>query len=113
PIWKPHGVGLRFPWQYSTAAQADARKYGELRMSLLPYTYTFAYQAAESGAPIARPMLMQHPDDATAWATDQQYYWGDQLVVVPNPSDGDSNVQVWLPKGNWYDYWWEVKHSGP
>jgi alpha-glucosidase (family GH31 glycosyl hydrolase) len=113
PIWKPHGPGFRFPWLFSPEAQENARKYGGLRLELLPYTYTFARRAASTGVPIARAMLIQNPTDEESWAADQQYYWGDEILVAPNASDGGNEISVWLPSGVWYDFWTDAKYRGP
>jgi alpha-D-xyloside xylohydrolase len=105
PIWRPHGQGLRFPWLFSAAAQADARKYGNLRMTLLPYLYSLAHEAHASGLPMARAMLLDSPTDPAAWVADREYLWGPRLLVAPAIGDGGGSVSVWLPPGSWYDYW--------
>ncbi len=112
PMWKPHGIGLRFPWQFSQAAQDDMRAYGALRMQLLPYLYTAAWRAATTGLPIARAMIFDNRTVAEAWKADQEYMWGDALLVAPDTSDGGGTVNAWLPPGDWYDYWDETKHAG-
>ena len=112
PMWKPHGIGLRFPWQFSQAAQDDMRAYGALRMQLLPYLYTAAWRAASTGLPMARAMVLDYRTVADAWTADQQYMWGDALLVAPDTSDGGGTVNPWLPPGDWYGYWDEAKHAG-
>ncbi len=102
PLWKPHGLGLRFPWQFSAAAQEDARTYGRLRMQLMPYIYSAAFHAHETGLPMARAMLFEYPDRSEAWAADQQYFWGDSLLVAPDTAAG---AGIWLPPGKWFDFW--------
>ncbi len=112
PMWKPHGIGLRFPWQFSQAAQDDMRTYGALRMQLLPYLYSAAWRAATTGMPIARAMVIDYRALPDAWKADQQYMWGDALLVAPDASDGGGTVNAWLPPGDWYDYWDDTKHAG-
>lgn len=112
PFWKPHGMGLsRWPLDRSLDAQMDAKKYGNLRYELMPYTYTYAHEASETGVPIARAMLLAFQHDSLAWEYDLQYMWGRELLVAPNCSDG-GNVEVWLPKGNWYDFWNDSVYAG-
>jgi alpha-glucosidase (family GH31 glycosyl hydrolase) len=112
PFWKPHGVGeSRWPLDRSIKAQKDAKIYCDLRYELIPYTYTLAHISNETGMPIARAMLIDHQNDSLAWKNDLQYMWGDEILVVPNCSDGD-NVNVWLPKGEWYDFWNDEKIKG-
>lgn len=117
PFWKPHGMGpSRWPLDRSPAAQADFRKYTDLRYSLMPYTYSYAHEAYSTGAPIARPMLFNYPEQAEAWSHDLQYLWGNDLLIAPNteaPRANDNRVSIWLPAGdNWYDYWTNAKLAG-
>jgi alpha-D-xyloside xylohydrolase len=112
PMWKPHGIGLRFPWQFSQAAQDDLRAWGARRMALLPYVYTAAWRAASTGLPMARAMVIDHRTVPDAWKADQEYMWGDAYLVAPNASDGGGKVSVWLPPGGWYDDSDETKLAG-
>ena len=113
PYWKPHGtVHSRWPIERSADSQHVAELYGELRYRLMPYTYSFAREAAETGMPIARAMLLAYPQLAEAWQRDQQYLWGSELLVAPNPGPGYSNVDVWLPPGTWYDVWSDARLDG-
>lgn len=104
PIWKPHGMGRsRWPTDRSDDVQSVAGRFARLRYELMPYTYTAAHRAAESGIPIARPMLLVYQDNPLAWKHDLQYLWGSDILVAPNTADlGD--VDVWLPDGAWYEY---------
>ncbi|MEP6677056.1 MAG: TIM-barrel domain-containing protein [Ferruginibacter sp.] len=112
PFWKPHGVGKsRWPLDRSAAVQKIAKTYTTLRYELMPYTYTAAHNSYQTGLPLAEAMLIQHPNDSLAWQHDLQYMWGNELLVAPNCSVAD-NVNVWLPKGEWYDYWNDEKLSG-
>lgn len=112
PMWKPHGPPLRFPWLFGTEAQNDARKYGALRMELVPYTYTYAARAEESGAPLARAMAFEYPEAPEAWSRDLQYMWGHEILVAPATNDGGGTVNVWFPPGAWYDLWDDARVDG-
>lgn len=117
PFWKPHGMGpSRWPLDRSAEAQADFHKYSDLRYALMPYTYTYAHEAYTSGAPIARPMLFNYPDQPEAWSRDLQYLWGNELLIAPNteaPRAGNGKVSIWLPAGSdWYEYSANTKHAG-
>lgn len=117
PFWKPHGMGpSRWPLDRSADAQADFRKYGDLRYSLMPYTYSYAHEAFATGAPIARPMLFNYPEQPEAWSRDLQYLWGNELLIAPNteaPHASDNRVSIWLPAGSdWYEYGTNNKLAG-
>ena len=48
------------------AIEPVAKKYAELRYQLLPYTYTLAWEARDSGLPLMRAMWLHYPDDVRA-----------------------------------------------
>jgi alpha-D-xyloside xylohydrolase len=47
---------------------------------------------------------MDYPDDAKAWTVDDQYLLGQDLLVAPVFA-GQSEREVYLPKGEWLDFW--------
>ena len=81
------------------------KKYLELRYRLMPYIYTAARETADTGIPMMRAMWLQHPDDPTAVARGDQFYWGRDLLVAPVVEKGATSRKVYLPKGVWFDYW--------
>ncbi|MDJ0918082.1 MAG: glycoside hydrolase family 31 protein [Woeseiaceae bacterium] len=104
PIWKPHGMGAsRWPVDRSDSSLARAIEFARLRYELMPYLYTAAHEAAETGLPIARPMLLEFPDIDEAWEHDLQYFFGPDLLVVPPVDNADG--RAWLPAGHWYSLW--------
>jgi len=112
PIWKPHGMGRsRWPLDRSAASQRAAKTYGDLRYSLMPYTYSCAYRAYATGMPITRAMILEYPDSEKAWQYDLQYFWGGDILVAPQ-SDPKKPVEAWLPKGPWYDFWTDEPLEG-
>ena len=105
PFWKPHGMGeSRWPLDRPADVQKDAKIFAELRYTLMPYTYTCAHEAATTGMPMARAMIIDHQHDSLAWKHDLQYMWGDAMLVAPDCSE-EGNVTLWLPVGRWYDFW--------
>lgn len=104
PIWKPHGMGeSRWPLDRSVAIQKTAHEYSRLRYELMPYLYSAAHQAAATGVPIARPLLLDYQTNANAWKFDLQYMWGDSFLVAPN-ADASSEKTLWLPPGHWFEW---------
>ena len=63
------------------AIEPVARKYDELRYQLLPYTYTLAREARDSGLPLMRALWVHYPDDPQARAP-----WR-RVLVGPRPPD--------------------------
>ena len=94
------------------AIEPIARKYAELRYQLLPYTYTLAREARDSGLPLMRAMWLHYPDDVRARGLGNQFLWGRDLLVAPVFTKGATSREVYLPKGEWYDWWTVEKVAG-
>ena len=88
------------------------RKYLELRYRLMPYIYTAARETAETGLPMMRAMWLHHPDDPMAVARGDQFFWGRDLLVAPVVEKGAVSRKVYLPKGDWFDYWTSERVEG-
>jgi alpha-glucosidase/alpha-D-xyloside xylohydrolase len=89
-----------------------AKKYAELRYQLMPYTYTLAWEARDSGMPLMRAMWLHYPDDVRARGLATQYLWGRDLLIAPVYQKGATSRDVYLPKGDWYDWWTNEKVAG-
>lgn len=94
------------------AIEPIARKYDELRYRLLPYTYTLAWQARNTGMPLQRAMWLQYPNDKKARSIATQYMWGSDLLIAPVYEKGATSRNVYLPAGDWYDWWTNAKQHG-
>ncbi|MBY6192032.1 DUF5110 domain-containing protein [Microbulbifer agarilyticus] len=104
PIWKPHGMGQsRWPLDRSDTSQAVAKQFTAQRYELMPYLYSTAHKAAQTGLPMARAMLLDYQHEALAWQYDLQYMWGDSILVAPQIEAGKA-YSVWLPPGSWYTF---------
>jgi alpha-glucosidase/alpha-D-xyloside xylohydrolase len=90
---------------HNTQVEPICRKYLELRYQLMPYLYTAVRDAQESGMPIMRALWLHYPDDPVAVARGDQYLWGRDLLVAPVFEKGATKRKVYLPKGDWYDFW--------
>ena len=94
------------------AIEPVARKYAELRYQLLPYTYTLAWEARASGLPLMRAMWLHYPNDPRARGLGTQFMWGRDLLVAPVFTKGATSREVYLPAGDWYDWWTNAKTKG-
>jgi len=98
------------PWDFdrngppgSHAALDVYRKYAVLHMSLFPYRYAAAQEAARTGMPILRALVLQYQDDPRARAAKDEYLFGPDLLVAPIIDEGTQRP-VYLPPGEWVDY---------
>lgn len=89
-----------------------AKKYAELRYQLMPYTYTLARQARDTVMPMMRAMWLHYPDDNIAAKLGDQYLWGRDLLIAPVYEQGAEFRTVYLPEGEWYDWWTLDKQKG-
>jgi alpha-D-xyloside xylohydrolase len=101
---RAHGTPPREPWAYGEEAEAIVRRYVELRYRLLPYLYTEAVECAARCTPLVRAMVLDFPRDRTARDLDDQYLLGRSLLVAPVLDAGEERA-VWLPEGDWVDFW--------
>ena len=88
------------------------RKYLELRYRMMPYIYTAARETADTGLPMMRALWLHHPEDPTAVARGDQFYWGRDLLVAPVVEKGATVRTVYLPKGTWFDFWTAERIEG-
>ena len=112
PIMEVHsGINLG-PWDYGPQALDIFRGYSRLHMSLFPYRYAAAQEAARTGMPLMRALVLMHPRDPAARDAADEYYFGPDLLVAPVVTSGTRRA-VHLPQGEWLDYWSGARLSGP
>ena len=104
-----HGVGndnYREPWRFSKEACDIFRDYDKLRYSLMPYIYDEARKCTETGLPMMRALYLEYPKDRNVRYIDDEYMFGDSLLVAPvlKPLSKTNIREVYLPNGIWYDY---------
>ena len=112
PLSRIHGATARDPWLFGAEVLDIFRQYAKLRSRLVPYLYSYAWDAAESGIPLMRPMVLEFPEDPAGYAFDLQYCLGRELLVSP-VVHADGWVTTYLPQGRWLDWWHGAIHEGP
>ncbi len=100
------------PWSYGAEAQTIFTKYDKLRYRLIPYLYTAYYQSYLTGCPVIQAMVFNYPEDVNTYSIDDQYFFGDQLLVCPVIEKGAKSRTLYLPEGKWIDYWSGEKYLG-
>ena len=107
PLSRSHHEGNTAvePWMFPPAAMAAAKKAIELKYTLLPYIYTCAREAYDTGLPIMRAMFLEFPQDRECRRQDFQFMFGPSLLVAPVVEQGATTREVYLPKGRWYDWY--------
>lgn len=97
---------LLHPWYMNPEEKEVFRYYATLRNRLFPYIYSAALQGSQTGMPILRAMPLMFPDDRTVDNMTNQYMFGEYLLV------GVFSDSIYLPKGNWVNYWTGEKVAG-
>ena len=87
------------------AIEPVAKRYTELRYQLMPYTYTLAWEARTAGLPLMRALWLHYRDDVRARGIGNQFLWGRDLLIAPVFEKGATAREVYLPQGEWYDWW--------
>jgi alpha-D-xyloside xylohydrolase len=104
------------PWDWDektggTKALDVYRKYAVLHMSLFPYRYAAAQEAAKTGMPIMRALVLSYQNDDQARTAKDEYMFGPDFLVAPVVNENTRRV-VYLPAGEWVDYWTGVQTGG-
>jgi hypothetical protein len=118
PILRMHSAhenplegNTRMPWFYGTKGVALMRKYFTLRMQLMPYLYTYTWEAHRHSLPILRPLYLAWPDLDEAYRHFHEYLFGAQMLVAP-VLEADGKRSVYLPPGSWMDFFTGRRYRG-
>ena len=100
-------MGTRYqePWQFDEETVRIYRKAVELRYHLIPYYYDLFWKEEKTGLPVMRPLVLHYEKDETARECNTEFLVGENLLAAPVVVQGDRKKLVYLPAGEWYDYW--------
>jgi alpha-glucosidase (family GH31 glycosyl hydrolase) len=97
---------------HNESVEPICRDYLNLRYQLMPYTYTIAREAYDTGMPLIRALWLHYPDDPDAVKRGEEYLWGRDLLIAPITEKGATIRELYLPPGDWYDWWTNEKTTG-
>jgi alpha-glucosidase (family GH31 glycosyl hydrolase) len=113
PILRLHSTNNQYherrPWGYDAEVTEVAGAAMRLRHALIPYLYSMAWRDHRDGLTLIESMYHEFPERDEAYHCPQQYRFGTELIVAPfsGPADPDTQLSkqlVWLPDGDWYDF---------
>ncbi len=84
---------------------AHFARFARLFASLAPYRQQLMEEAARTGAPLTRHLLLHAPDDVDAWDVTDQMMLGPDLLIAPVLAEGAREREVYLPAGRWVHAW--------
>jgi len=105
PLMQAHARMEQEAWTYDAATLRRFRAAVLLHERLVPYVRAAAAGAARHGLPIIRPLPLLDPGDARGWTVADAYGYGPALWVAPVLEAGVAERDVWLPRGEWLDFW--------
>lgn len=107
-----HGFPPREPWHYSDSFQKTFRAVSMLRYRLMPYIYTQAAVCSSKGLPLMKALLLNYPDDPTAWTIEDEYLLGNDILIAPLMEENIQSRKVYLPEGKWVDHASKTIYNG-
>lgn len=67
--------------------------------------YTELYHSSAGGSPAVRSLAMVWPNDPSTYGIEDQFLWGEKLMILPILKKDVVEKQFYLPPGSlWYDY---------
>ncbi len=117
PFFRGHsakGEKAKEPWAFGENTENLVRDAISLRYKFLPFMYNEFHNSSVSGLPIVRAMVLNYQNDDECYSYDAQYQFmiGDNLLVAPVLNDNDNTKKLYLPVGNWYDWWTGKQFKG-
>jgi alpha-glucosidase (family GH31 glycosyl hydrolase) len=88
------------------------RRYARLHTSLLPFWMSYAAEAERTGTPILRHLMLEYPADPQAALAEHEYLLGRELLVAPVIEQGATTRKLYVPAGEWLDYWTGDRYKG-
>jgi len=114
PIFRIHGFRSETEmWKYGPEVEKILTQYDQLRYRLLPYIYSAAWGVTNRGEILMRALPFEYPNDPALRDIDDQFLFGDSLMVNPVTQKGATSRSVVLPVGAvWVDFWTGQTYRG-
>lgn len=100
------------PWSFGEKYEKIIKKYIELRYKFITHIYNLFYQAAETGIPVMRPLIMEFPEDEECQNLSDQFMVGDSVMLAPVYQPDKDRRMIYLPAGKWIDFWTKEVYEG-
>lgn len=93
-------------WSFGEEAYEIMKKFLFIREELKPYLKKQMKKASESGIPPMRPLLFDFMEDENTWQIEDEYLFGDLLLVAPVMEYKARKRRVYLPRNTvWKNVW--------
>ena len=88
-------------------------RFAQLRESLRPYLWQEAQECVRLARPMMAHLCVDHPQDERVWSIDDEYMLGRELLVAPITAPHVTQRSVYLPQGEWRNYFTGERQTGP
>ncbi len=107
PIFRIHGYQSKTEmWNYGPEVEKILTQYDELRYRLMPYIYSTAWGVTSRGETFMQALPFVYPNDLALRDVDDEFLFGNSLLVNPVTQPKAASRSVILPAGNdWVDFW--------
>ena len=116
PFYRNHkakGENDQELFRFPEKIRDSLRKCIDLRYYFIPYIYSIEMESHLSGHPVIRPLCYEFADDEDTYIIDDQYMIGRSLMYAPLLESGKTQRTVYLPDGEWFNFWSGIYYSGP
>lgn len=97
-------VERREPWAYAEPWFGHIKRIIENRYAMMPTVYSWMERATRSSEPFVSPLPYHFPAEEATFAVDDQYMFGDRLMVAPITEPGKTSRDVYFPgRGRWVE----------
>ncbi|VVT00085.1 alpha-glucosidase [Erythrobacter sp. EC-HK427] len=81
-------------------------RWSRVHAHLAPYVRTLCAEATARGLPLQRPLFLHYPRETELFAVQDQFLYGQDLLVAPVIEAGATRRSVVIPRGDaWIDCW--------
>ncbi|PFG13545.1 alpha-glucosidase (family GH31 glycosyl hydrolase) [Bacillus sp. es.036] len=114
PVFRVHGNNnhQRQPWFFGNTAEEVSKQVMKLRYSLIPYMYAYERRAFENGTGLVKPLMQEYPELERVENYTDGWMFGDYLYVSPVVEENLTSKDIYLPPGQWIDYFTGISYEG-
>ena len=115
PFFRTHSSGDhgdKEPWIFDEESTKIIRRFIELRYEILPYIYTTFWKYSYKAIPMIKSLNLIEPDNPEVLFREDEFLFGDHLLVVPVSEEKAESRKLYLPKGDWYNFWSDERLEG-
>ncbi|MEM9479648.1 MAG: glycoside hydrolase family 31 protein [Verrucomicrobiota bacterium] len=115
PLCRTHSSGehgSQEPWSFGDKFTRLSRHWIEMRYRMLPYLYTTFWQHTQTGVPMLRSLFFLDQENVETYHRAEEFAVGDNLLLCPVSKKKASGRWLYLPKGDWFNFWSDRLESG-